>query len=186
MKPYVIGVCGRSCSGKSTIVEELEKQLSDVVCIQQDKFFKIPDDKYKHWESLEVLRNDKLIESIQKLKDGKTTYIPSHCWTETFDKLIYPSKYIVVEGYLLFAIDELLPYFDKKIWVDVSDEQILNRRLKRNRSNDYMDRPEYVMGIVIPESKKYESIQKSRADIIINGNLSVAETVKEFREKCCL
>jgi uridine kinase len=179
-KPYIIGVCGRSCSGKSTVVSELERRVSDVLHIQQDKFFKIPDAKYQHWETPDVLRNDRLIYSIKKLKNNQPTHIPSHRWTEIFDKQIYPKKYIIVEGYLLFAVDELYSLFDKRIWVDVSDVNMLYRRLKRDGNINGIDA---TMNPVIYQSKKYEPIQRSRANIIIDGNQSKSQIVEEFRRK---
>jgi len=42
--PLIIGVCGRSCSGKSTVVMELVERYTDVLHITQDKFFKIKAD----------------------------------------------------------------------------------------------------------------------------------------------
>ena len=61
VKPLIIGVGGRSCSGKSTIVKELEeKYKGDYLHINQDKFFRIKSD---NWESPRALRFDRLIYS---------------------------------------------------------------------------------------------------------------------------
>ncbi len=98
MKPLIIGVGGRSCSGKSTVVKALEETYKqDVVHICQDKFFKV---KAKNWESPDSLRMDRLIYSIKKLKSGQSTHIPTHRWTEVFDNKIKPCKFVIVEGYL--------------------------------------------------------------------------------------
>ncbi|HIH25849.1 hypothetical protein J4476_04850 [Candidatus Woesearchaeota archaeon] len=164
-KPIVIGVCGRSCSGKSTVVNELEeKYKGKFLHINQDKFFKV---KSNNWEAPESLRTDKLIYSLKKLKNGESTHIPSHRWTEVFDMEIQPHKVVIVEGYLLFVNEELNKLFDKKIWVDISDLNLIYRRLKRSNDIEQLD---YTMNVVIPESKKYEKIQKEKADIIIDGN----------------
>ena len=164
-KPIVIGVCGRSCSGKSTVVNELEeKYKGKFLHINQDKFFKV---KSNNWEAPESLRTDKLIYSLKKLKNGESTHIPSHRWTEVFDMEIQPHKVVIVEGYLLFVNEELNKLFDKKIWVDISDLNLIYSRLKRSNDIEQLD---YTMNVVIPESKKYEKIQKEKADIIIDGN----------------
>lgn len=177
IKPFIIGVCGRSCSGKSTVVKELEeKYKSDFLHINQDKFFKV---KADNWESPDSLRLDRLIYSIKKLKNGQSTYIPSHRWTEVFDREVEPHKIIIVEGYLLFVDEELSNLFDKKIWVDVSDQNILYRRTKRDGTSKYLD---YTMNTVIPESKKYEEIQRKRADIIIDGNKTKKEIIAELEK----
>ena len=175
IKPLIIGVCGRSCSGKSTIIKELEeKYKGEFLHINQDKFFKV---KADNWESPESLRIDRLIYSIKKLKNGQSTHIPSHRWTEVFDREVKPHKIIIVEGYLLFVDAELSNIFDKKIWVEVSDANILYRRTKRDGTSKHID---YTMNAVIPESKKYEEIQRKRADIIIDGNKTKEEIIEDM------
>ncbi|PIN86884.1 hypothetical protein COV19_02660 [Candidatus Woesearchaeota archaeon CG10_big_fil_rev_8_21_14_0_10_44_13] len=175
VKPIIIGVCGRSCSGKSTVVKALEeKYKGEFLNINQDKFFKV---KADNWESPESLRIDRLIYSIKKLRNGESTHIPSHRWTEVFDREVIPPKVIIVEGYLLFADEELSKLFDKKIWVDVSDANIIYRRTKRDGTSKHID---YTMNKVIPESKRYEEIQRKRADIIIDGNKTKEEIIQEF------
>lgn len=174
IKPVIIGVCGRSCSGKSTAVKEIEAKCEDVLHICLDKFFKI---KADNWESPEALRFDRLLHSIKKLKSGESTHIPSHRFTEIFDRLVKPHQIVLVEGYLLFVNEELNKLFDKKIFVDVSDDNILYRRIKREGNVNSID---YIKNVVIPESKKYEKLQKSKADVIIDGNNSKEEIIKEI------
>jgi len=175
IKPLIIGVCGRSCSGKSTVIKELEeKYKGEFLHINQDKFFKV---KADNWESPESLRIDRLIYSIKKLKNGQSTHIPSHRWTEVFDREVKPHKIIIVEGYLLFVDAELSNLFDKRIWVEVSDANILYRRTKRDGTSKHID---YTMNAVIPESKKYEEIQRKRADIIIDGNKTKEEIIEDM------
>nr|AQS34752.1 hypothetical protein [uncultured archaeon] len=177
IKPIIIGVCGRSCSGKSTVVKELEeKYKGEFLHINQDKFFKV---KADNWESPSSLRIDKLMESVKFLKEGKDTFIPAHRWTEIFDRKVKPKKVIIVEGYLLFINKELNKLFDKKIWVNISDQNILWRRTLRDGNTNGAD---YIMNVVIPESKKYESMQRKEADIIIDGNKSKEKIKQEIEE----
>ena len=168
IKPVIIGIGGRSCSGKSTVVKKIEEKYNrEFLCINQDSFFKI--NAPNNWENPDSLRFDKLINSIKDLKNGKKTYIPNHRCTEVFDREVKPHKIIIVEGFLLFINKKLNKLFDKKIWVDVSDLNILYRRLKRSNNLKKID---YIMSVIIPESKKYEYQQKKEADIIIDGNKS--------------
>ena len=177
IKPIIIGVCGRSCSGKSTIVQELEQRYAgEVLQISQDKFFKIKPD---NMETPESLRFDKLIEAIKLLKEGKKAFMPTHRWTENFDRELTPTKIIIVEGFLLFINNDLNKLFDKKIWVDVSDVNLLYRRTKRDNTSKNID---YTMNQVIPASKKYEKVQKDEADIVIDGNKSKEEITQQFEE----
>lgn len=144
--------------------------------INQDKFFKV---KADNWERPEALRLDKLVEVIKKLKAGKDAFIPTHRWTENFDREVKPHEIIIVEGYLLFVDEELTNLFDKRIWVDVSDANILYRRTKRDNTSAHID---YTMNIVIPESKKYEEMQRKRSDILIDGNKTKEEIMNEIEK----
>jgi len=177
LKPLVIGVGGRSCSGKSTVVKELEaKYKGEVLRINQDRFFKVNAD---NWEKPEALRFDRLIYSIKKLKNGENTHIPSEGWTENFDREVKPHKVIIVEGFLLFVNKELNKLLNKKIWVDVSDQNILWRRILRDGKTEGAD---YIMDVVIPESKKYEAMQRKEADIVIDGNQSKEKIIDEMEK----
>jgi uridine kinase len=179
-KPLIIGVCGRSCSGKSTVVEELEKKYKgQFLHINQDKFFRM---KANNWESPDALRFDRLIYSVKKLKRGESTHIPSHRWTEVFDRLVEPHSMIIVEGYLLFVNKELNKLFDKKIFVDVSDQNLLYRRTERDIKIFGKSKTEYTFNWVIPESKKYEKMQRDVADYIIDGNKSKGDVRKEIEK----
>jgi len=180
-KPHIIGLCGRSCSGKSEVSRDLAHIYeNDVLRIPADRFFKRFNpkelDETDGWESPSSIRWDRLIYSVKKLKNGEPTHIPSKGWTEEFDQLVHPKKIILVEGYLIFTNKELLELFDKKIFVDVSDLNILYRRTRRDGNVDGM---KYTMEKVIPISKRYEKLQRSKADIIIDGNKSKDEIKKE-------
>lgn len=125
---------------------------------------------------------DRLIHSIRKLKNNISTHIPNHGWTEVFDREVKPRKIIIVEGYLLFVNKELANLFDKKMWVEVSDINLLRRRTKRysgHGGNDYTEKIGYIVNVVIPESKKYEKLQRERADVIVNGNNSKEQIRKD-------
>ena len=183
-KPIVIGICGRSCSGKSVVTRDIEARYRDkVVRIPSDRFFKvlIPKelDETDGWESPASIRWDRLIYSVRKLKNGEPTHIPSKGWTEKFDQLISPKKIIIVEGYLIFTNKELVELCDKKIFVDVSDLNILYRRTIRNGDIKTM---KYTMEKVIPISKRYDSIQKKRADMVIDGNKEKEEIREELED----
>jgi len=177
MKPYLIGIGGRSCSGKTTLVRELSKTY-DFLSISQDKFFKRPENA-DHWEDPDCLRNDMLFKALLKLKNGEPAHIPSHSHTEIFDELVYPKKYIIVEGYLLFENEKLVNLFDKKVWIHVSDVDILYRRLKRDGSLKYIDK---IMDPVIFQSRIYEWDQIRNSDFMICSDQSIDDMVDAFKQ----
>jgi uridine kinase len=177
MKPYLIGIAGRSCSGKTTLVHELSK-THDFLYISQDNFFR-KSENADRWEEPECLRNDMLFQALLRLKNGDIAHVPTNGWTEVCDKTVYPQPVIIVEGYLLFVDKNISDLFDKRVWVDVSDINLVCRRIQRDGSLKYIDK---ISNVVVPISKKYESLQKSRSDIIIDGNKSIDDIVNAFNQ----
>ncbi len=164
-RPVAIGIAGRSCSGKSDVVDYLEeKHEGKILHISMDKFFKKVGFNEERPESIMI---EQFRDSINKLKKGEPALIPSEAETEVFDLEVRPCKLIIAEGHLLFADKGVSDLFDKKIWVDVTDSNLLSRRIARG---DAYSIPDYIMNFVIPESKKYEQLQRERADVIIDGN----------------
>lgn len=183
-RPIIIGVCGRSCSGKSIVTRQLEKNYPNkVLRIPSDRFFKTFNpkelDETDGWESPTSIRWDRLVHSVKKLKNNQPTHIPSKGWTEIFDQLVHPKPVILVEGYLIFTNKELLELFDKKIFVDVSDLNILYRRTIRD---GHINGMHYTKHKVIPISKRYEEQQKKAANIIIDGNKTKEEIVEDLKK----
>lgn len=184
MKPIVIGICGRSCCGKSTICQYLsEKYPQQILHLKSDKFFIIVDkeklDREDLWERPGSLRLDKLIESIKNLKSGKETIIPSKACTEVFDKKIEPRQIILLDGFLLYTQKELLDLIDYKIFIDITDEEIIRRRTERNKDSDFGDL-NFIKTKVIPISKEYEEQQKKESNLIIPAEQSFEDTKKQI------
>ena len=188
--PTLIGICGRSCSGKSVATKALETEFPDkILQISTDRYFTKFDpkelDKKEGWETPSPIRWDRLIHSLKKLKNNESTRIPSKGWTEVFDKVVRPKPIIIVEGYLLFTNPELVKLLDKRIFIDISDANILRRRMLRDKKLKGMQRikgKDYIINKVIPISKQYEGMQKRAADIIIDGNASKETVLDEVKK----
>jgi uridine kinase len=156
---------------------------SKIGSIPVDNFCKIKSPlqykNYADWEQPQALRFDKLIECIDNLKGQKPAYMPSVWCTEVFDKLVEPKEIMLVDGFLIYTNDELINQLDKKIFIDVSDEIIFRRRLTRKSNFSSVG---YLREVILPASKKYEPLQKSRADKIFDGNKSINEVFKRVKE----
>ncbi|MFA6269076.1 MAG: hypothetical protein WCW13_04100 [archaeon] len=170
--PLVIGICGRSTSGKSTISKWLQRDFpNDVIWISTDLFFNIfkpkKADKDCWSECPSTVDWAKLIATVKKLKKNKPTLVPSRNWITVTDKLVEPKPIIIVEGYLIFTHKKLMNLLDKKIFIEVSDFHMLYRRLLRNNQ---LGNLKYIMERVIPVSKRFEDKQKLLADVVLDGN----------------
>ena len=165
----IIGICGPSCSGKSTACKSL-RQYFGFNLIQLDQFFKKQAggicNGYPNWDVENSLMFDRLITCLDQLKHGEPTLIPSEGWTEDFNRLIYPKPIIVVEGFLLFLNNNLNSFFDKRVFIDLSEENILKRRIWR----DGVQNKDYTMKCVIPHYLKYKPVLLQNTEVYINGN----------------
>lgn len=141
----VIGIAGGTGSGKTTVVREITKILSDseVVVIPQDSYYKdnshLPLEQrlelnFDHPESIDF---NLLIKHIKELKSGKAVEQPVYSYltcsrskTETIK--VKPSKVVIIEGILIFTSPELRKTMDIKVFVDADADDRLGRVITRD------------------------------------------------------
>ncbi|PID67069.1 MAG: uridine kinase, partial [Fusobacteriales bacterium] len=136
MEKIVIGIAGGTGSGKTSIsnmiVEDLKKYGCNLVLLEQDSYYK--DNRELDFESRTKLNYDHpdsidfelLIDHVKKLKDGVNIDKPIYDFTthlRTEEKEVLEAQdIIIVEGILLYAVEELRDLFDVKIFVDTDDD----------------------------------------------------------------
>lgn len=179
----VIGICGNSCSGKSTICKELiNKYPSEITYLKADKFFKIKNTNFVNnqsiWNSPLDVAFDKLIEAVSNLKEEHIGFMPSKAFTEKYDKELKPNKIILIEGFLIYTNKELVSLFDKRIFLDIDNNELISRRLQRNINED----KDFIQKAVIEPAEKYEKIQKDNSDLIIDSNKEIKEVLLEIEK----
>ncbi|KAN0034382.1 hypothetical protein ACTFIV_000888 [Dictyostelium citrinum] len=140
--PLVIGVCGGSASGKTTVCDKIIANLNVrwVVLLSMDSFYKnlskdIDPSKYNfdHPNSFDY---DLMVKTISELRAGKKVNIPKYCF-KTHSRLVhqdtvYGADVIILEGILTLYSKELRDLMDIKIFIDTDDDVRLARRLKRD------------------------------------------------------
>lgn len=142
-KVLIIGVCGGTASGKTTIVNEIKKKFdNDIVVLAHDDYYKSHDDltyeertelNYDHPNAFDT---ELLIKHVKKLKNGHAIKRPVYDYTvhNRSDEVVtvQPKPVIVIEGILILENKELRDAMDIKIYVQTdSDERIL-RRIQRD------------------------------------------------------
>ena len=116
MEPFVIGVCGGSASGKTTVAKKIIKELDVpwVTLLSLDSFYKILTPK-QHEESGRNEYNfdhpdafdfDLVVKTLKRLKEGKKVEIPIYNYVthsrESKTKTMYGANVIIFEGILAF------------------------------------------------------------------------------------
>jgi uridine kinase len=188
MEAFLIGIMGPSCSGKSTLAARLAQELDSVV-ISLDDYW---NPEYQpplvgRWKNRELPGNidfDHLYRDLADLKSGKSINAPrfSHRDDSFTYHIVEPSPIIIVEGYLLFHDERIRDILDLKAFLDLDDEEMVRRRIARNRSNR-PHRHEYYRDIVVAEYRKYGMPAKAHADILLDGMKGAEENARQVKEQ---
>ncbi len=135
-RPYLIGITGLSCSGKSTLAKNLCKHFkSNSLHIDIDNYiimgaaFNCPNPSKSERNAV-----DGLYLGLKNLKDDLSASIcPYDCHLDTFKKPHYlkPNELVVVEGHMALWSPNIRNLFDLKIFVNTPEEACLERRIDR-------------------------------------------------------
>ena len=190
MNRVIIGICGGTGSGKTTLAENLYKRFSSLATlISMDSYYKsnpnLPFEErtkcnYDHPNAFET---DLLIKHLKELKAGNAVEVPQYDYCKHLRKDEYikveSKQIIIVEGILLFENAKLCNLFDIKIYVDTdADVRILRRILRdvNERGRDLNSVINQYQSTVKPMHEQFVEPYKRRADIIIpeGGHNAVA------------
>lgn len=192
-KSYVIGICGASCSGKTTVSEELMKQSMEmfgnapgIVCVlSQDRYYigaKKGDDpelvKHKNYDEPAALEFTLMKEHLIQLINGESANVPcydfaSHSRLPQTEN-IGPAIVIIVEGILLFTQQDILDLCDTKVFIDTDSVICYQRRLERDvleRGRTMKEVAERYREHVVPSYAAYIKPNMRKADIIIPNDV---------------
>ncbi len=178
----LIGVAGGSGSGKTTIAHNLVKVFSDeeAVLVEQDAYYRELEDlsleerakvNFDHPSSIEFSLMKKHLENLKNSIAIERPIYNFKTHSRDDKKLkINPSKIIIVEGILIFAIKEIRDLFDIKIFVDTDADEMLLRRIERDiseRGRSFQTVKEQYLKTVKPMYLEFCEPTKRYADIII-------------------
>ena len=178
----IIGICGGTGSGKTTVANRILESVSasQVVFIQQDSYYRnlkdLPLDyrQVANFDHPDALDNDLLVHHLRKLKAGEPIDLPIYDFkthtrlNET--RMLKPTPIVIVEGILIFAEPRLLEQMDIKVFVDTPDDIRFIRRLRRDiaeRGRTLESVIEQYIATVRPMHMQFVEPSKRYADVII-------------------
>ena len=180
-KILVIGIAGGTGSGKTTLMNNLIAEFSDVVTVlSHDNYYKRHDElTYEqrcllNYDEPAALETDLMARHLDILRHGGTIDCPVYDFTihnrsdETIR--ITPEKVIIVEGILIFENRELRDLMDIKVFVDTDADIRLCRRIRRDvtrRGRTLESVLEQYQNTVKPMHEMYVEPSKKFADIIV-------------------
>ena len=144
MRSLVIGICGGTGSGKTTISDRIIAALSDasVVVLQLDHYYKdlpdmpLDDRARQNFDHPDSIDSPLMIEHVQSLREGRPIERPVYDFTQHRRKKetlrIEPRAALIVEGILIFESAALRELMDIRIFVDTDADIRFIRRLGRD------------------------------------------------------
>ena len=194
-KKIMIGICGESASGKTTICEHIKKTVDKyslpVEIISTDNYFNDISELIKEHGSFDKLleagydvdapgnfMTDRLKEDLKMLADGNDVMTPQYLINGSgvsvpHSLLAKSQKIIAVEG-MAGMYDNVYDLFDIKIYIDIDrdkqEERFLARAASRNQNRDNaLKQLKYIR----EASEKYILPHKHKWDIIVDGSVSI-------------
>ena len=181
----ILGICGGTCSGKTTLANELKNWLGEdkAVIIDQDSYYKDRSSMSKaeraeiNYDHPDAIEFDLLVKHLELLKNKHSINKPKYNFkthTRLFEtEEIKSKKIIIVEGILIFSNKILKSLIDIKIALDIDAELRLVRRIKRDileRGRAMEDILEQYMNTVKPMFDEYVQPSFNQVDLIFKNN----------------
>ena len=182
MKRLLIGICGGTGSGKTTLASKIYNALGKDKCllISMDRYYKdynsltFEQKTKRNYDHPDAFDNELLLEHLKTLKSGGGIDCPNYDFA-THSRLKEftheeSKQVIIIEGILLFADPRLTDLMDYKLFVDTdADVRILRRILRdvkeRGRTLDSV--VNQYLTTVKPMHERFIEPFKRVADIIV-------------------
>lgn len=198
----IIGICGGTGSGKTTIARSILDAVGRerVVLVEQDSYYRnladMPlDERHQaNFDHPDAIDSDMLVNHLKRLKLGQPIEMPlydfvTHTRSDRIE-IIHPKPVVLVEGILIFAEPRVLDLLDVRVFVDTPDDIRLLRRLRRDiteRGRTFERTLDQYERTIRPMHFEFVEPSKRHADVIIpeggQTDISVRFLCSLVREK---
>lgn len=178
----IIGICGGTGSGKTTVVNKILEILpaDHVAILSQDSYYKdnsnIPfeERKFINFDHPDSIEFDLLYNHIKELKKGHSIEKPIYSYltcTRATETITVQSKdVILIEGILLYTDKRIRDICNVKVFVDAPPDERLLRVIKRDiieRGRNIEQTLDRYIETVRPMHEQFIEPTKRFADIIV-------------------
>jgi len=197
-KVFIIGICGGTCSGKSTISEKLKDyyKKTGVNKINTDSYYKDHSKlsfkersqiNFDHPNSIDF---ELLIKHLNNLIKNNSIKEPVYSYKShkrlKKNKLLKPKRIIILEGLHIFCNAELINLIDFGLFLNLDSVTRLERRIKRDINERGRTEEEVINRfneMCEPMYQEFIFPSRTKANVIINSNQkSINEVINLINE----
>jgi uridine kinase len=188
----IIGVCGGSCSGKTTFSHNLKGMLDELCTIVSlDNYYIAHNDltleerKKINYDEPNSIDYKRVIEDLKLLKNGTPIVQPSFSYNTFLSSksgdYTPATKVVIVEGIFVFSYPKLYEQLDLKIFIDAEADIRFSRKMIRDTTVHHRTL-EFIINQYLtytkPMHELYVEPQKQKADFIISSSSSCDRIVE--------
>ncbi|XP_072260237.1 nicotinamide riboside kinase 1 [Pyxicephalus adspersus] len=186
MKIFIVGICGVTNGGKTTLANKLLKVLPNCSIISQDDYFK-PEEEvatdergFKQYDELEALEMEKMMSAVHSwISQHNKSASPEDKLNMVEERCDNTVHFLVIEGFLLYQYEPLYKVFDRRYFLTVPFEECKRRR--SSRVYQPPDPPGYFDGYVWPMYiKNKKEMDKVQRDIVFIDGTKPQEEILDF------
>ncbi|MDP8244697.1 MAG: uridine kinase [Candidatus Hinthialibacter antarcticus] len=193
MRVFIIGLGGGSGGGKTTLAQQWIKRCSTpVLLLSQDRYYRdqsalsLDERREINFDHPDALENELLVQQLGALKQGREIKTPVYDFalhTRAGHETLSPAALILLEGTLIYALPDIQPLIDYRIYVDCPADLRLLRRLRRDiaeRDRTFEFCAQQWEQTVKPMHEQFIEPHKAGADLLLNGEDAIHENVKRI------
>ncbi len=189
----IIGICGGTGSGKTTIARKIVKNVGEenLILVEQDSYYlnladmPLDERRQANFDHPEAIDSESLVELLTELKNGNSVEVPIYDF-KTHTRLsetqhFKPKSIVIVEGILIFALPKVLELLDVKVFIDTPDDIRLLRRIQRDvqeRGRTIEQTLRQYEKTIRPMHYEFVEPSKSYADIVVSRDNQSEVVVK--------
>ncbi len=181
-RPILIGICGGTGSGKSTVAKSIFESLpeTNIAIIEQDAYYKDQshlsyEERIKtNYDHPLAFDTDLLIVHLKALLNNESIQKPEYNFSkhtrETETTTVAPRDIIILEGIMILEDERLRDLMDIKIFVDTDADIRVIRRITRDiqeRGRTLESVIDQYTHTVKPAHEQFVEPTKKYADLII-------------------
>jgi uridine kinase len=186
---WVLGIAGGTCSGKTTVVRELQQIDPQLAVVSLDAFYR---DRCEFprvnglvdMDAPACFRVEELAGCLAALRAGRDVEFDAYDMVvgrSTRRQVIPAAPRLVVEGILVLRLEAIRRQLDLGVFLEVPEPEL--RRRRAERPGRFFD-PEHYDRLVAPAYRDRVWPSRARADVVLDGTRPPAELAREISRRC--